>query len=77
MLADATTIGPERNAIKNRAMDAVLSMVNARMEPVCAAKDGTEGTAHYVRKVLYFKQVLRFVRRYILPSIINFPIQNK
>lgn len=80
LLADVTTIGPERNAIKSRAMHAVPSMVNARMEPVYAAKDGTEGTAHYVRKVANCTLNKRPVfarRRYTLPSIISFPTQNK
>lgn len=51
ILADATTIGPERNAIKNRAMHVAPNMASAKMEPAYAVKDGTEDIAHYVCKV--------------------------
>lgn len=43
--------GPERNAIKNRAMRVAPSMASAKMGPAYAAKDGTEDIAHYVRKI--------------------------
>lgn len=47
---DVMMTGPERNAIKNRVICVAPSMVSAKMEPACAAKDGTEDIAHYVRK---------------------------
>lgn len=47
VVANVTTIGPERNAIKNRAMHVAPNMASARMEPVYAVKDGTEDIARY------------------------------
>lgn len=51
LISDATTIGLEQNAIKNRATRVAPSMASVKMAPAYAVKDGTEDIAHYVRKV--------------------------
>lgn len=56
LFADATMIGLEQNAIKNHVICAVPSMASAKMELVYVAKDGTEDTAHYVRKRANYKE---------------------
>lgn len=51
LVTDATMTGPGRNAIKNHVIPVAPSMASAKMGPAYAAKDGTEDTAHYVRKI--------------------------
>lgn len=49
--AGVTMIGPGQNVIKSRAIRVAPNMVNAKMGPACAVKDGMEDTAHYVRRI--------------------------
>lgn len=47
----ATTIGPARNAIRNRAILVARNMASAKMVLACVVKDGTEDTAPYVSRI--------------------------
>lgn len=77
LVTDAMMIGPERNAIKNRVICVAPSMASAKMGPAYAVKDGTEDTAHYVRKIedyiLVINSVPYFGRAYIFAIDNMFP----